>query len=100
MQLMCVGVHNVLCEFIILLYYALYVIVYAEIEVRNDSKDCKARITVHALQLLPETAFREHQAIEMFSLEPECSSSLIVPIEVRMCVYVRMYMYVVCVYRT
>ena len=53
-----------------------------ELVVTNMADDCRTRVTVHALQLMPQQPFRAHESYATLSLEPQQKDNMILPIVV------------------
>ena len=53
-----------------------------ELEVTNLADDCRTRVTIHAIQLMPQQPYRAHESYATLTLEPEQNDSMILPIVV------------------
>lgn len=53
-----------------------------ELEVRNLADDCRTRVTIHAVQLMPQQPYRAHETYATLSLEPDQNDTMILPIVV------------------
>lgn len=53
-----------------------------ELEVINLARDCRTRVTVHAVQLLPQKPYRAHEKYSTLSLDPEQKDNLILSVVV------------------
>ena len=60
-----------------------YKFLFAELDISNLSDDCRTRVTVHAVQLMPQKPYRAHESYSTLSLEPEQKDSMILPVVVR-----------------
>ena len=53
-----------------------------EVELINLSAEFRTRVTVHAVQLLTQKAFREQESYETLTLEPDARGNMIIPVVV------------------
>lgn len=62
-----------------------------ELEITNLAGDCRTRVTVHAVQLMPQKPYRAHESHATLSLDPEQKDSMIFPVVVSShnCLYSR-----------
>ena len=44
--------------------------------------ECRTRVTVHSVQLLPDKAFREQEVFETLSLDPDAKANMVIPVVV------------------
>ena len=56
--------------------------VHLELKVTNLATDCRTRLTVHAVQLMPQKPYRAHESHTTLSLDPEQNESMVLPIVV------------------
>ena len=63
-------------------------LIIAELEVTNLSADCRTRVMVHAVQLMPRKPYRAHESQAMLSIEPEQKETMILPIIVSFLNYI------------
>ena len=51
----------------------------AEVDITSLNEVDRCRMWVHAIQLLPEAAYRDKERIELLALEPGAKSTIVVP---------------------
>ena len=50
--------------------------------------ECRTRVTVHSVQLLPDKAFREQEVFETLSLDPDAKANMVIPVVVSILIIV------------
>ena len=58
-----------------------------EVDITSLNEEDRCRVWVHAIQLLPEAAYRDKERIELLLLEPAAKSTIVIPAVVsKMCI--------------
>ena len=71
---------------------------FVEIELVSKSKEGPSRVTVHTIQLPPQTPFSTKETCHTMKIDSNGSSTVIVPLIVCVCVYVFCACLSVCVF--
>lgn len=53
-----------------------------ELTVNSLNGTNRSRVWIHAVQLIPQTSFRENETVDTLSLEPGATSTTIIPVHV------------------